>query len=109
MQKHLWELPSTFVEASIQDMEDMKALVEVYSLEASTNAFIKAPMEGTSMKAFVEAFMEVMEVSAEVMGAFTESIFTKVFVEATVKASVEGMKDMKTCTQVTSMGASTKA
>ena len=76
---------------------------------ASPNASTKAPIEETSMKAFVETFMEVMELFEEVMGAFTKSTSTEVFVEATVRASMEGMTDLKASTQTTFTGASTKA
>ena len=87
----------------------MNTFVEEQSIGASTNATMKAPIEEAPMKDFVEAFMEVMEVFAEVMGDFTESTSTEVFVDAIVKASMEGLKDMKAFRQVTYTGACTKA
>ena len=44
----------------MEDMEDMKTSVEVYSSGASTKASTKASME------VMEAFAEVMEASTEV-------------------------------------------
>ena len=68
------------VEASMEDMEDMKASTDVPSTGASTKAF----MEVTSTKSSMEAFMEVLEAVVGVMEAFMEVTSTEVFMEASV-------------------------
>ena len=58
------------VEASMEDMEDMKASTEVTSTGAFKKASTKGSMEVTSTKSSMKAFMEVMEAFAEAMEAF---------------------------------------
>ena len=53
------------MEASMEDMEDMKASTYVTSTGAFTKAPTKASMKVTSTKASMVAFMEVMEAFVE--------------------------------------------
>ena len=60
-------MEATSTEASMEDMEDMKASTDVTSTGASTKASTKASMEVTSMKAYMEAFVELLKAFAENM------------------------------------------
>ena len=57
------------VEASIEDMGDMKASTEVTSTGPSTNASTKAFMEAISTKGSEKKFMAVMKAFVQVLKA----------------------------------------
>ena len=79
------------VEAYMEDTEDMTAFAEMKFTGASTKTSTKAFMDVTTTEAFMEAFKQVMQPFAEILGAY-----------------MEDMEYMKASTEVTSTGASTK-
>ena len=96
------------VEASMEHMEDMKYLVIVNSIRASTKVCTKAFMEVTYTRACVGTFMGVMETIVDVMETFMEVTSTEVVMKASVKVSMKDMVYSKASVDINSLGASTK-
>ena len=72
------------MEASMEDMENMKASTDVPSTGASTKSSTIISIEGNSTGASMEAFMVVMEAFVEVMEAFIDVTSTEFFMESAV-------------------------
>ena len=97
------------VEASMEDIENMKACTGIPFTGASTKASTKASKEVPFTNAFMKDVMEKMKAFADVIEAFTDIPSTEAFVEDSVEASMEDVEDMIDSTEVTSTEASTKA
>ena len=96
------------VEAFMQDIEYMKASVNVYSTGASTKVSTKAFIQVISTKASMEAFMSVMEAFVEVMESFMEMAYFNGILYGSFRGSFhENMQYSQASVQINSTGAST--